>query len=220
MGKLIVFEGIDGSGKKTQLDLLLQILKKENISFKTMDFPRYDSYYGKIIGEYLNGKFGDVNKVDPYFIAITYAFDRLEVKDKIKAWLKDNIVICNRYVDSNKAHQGAKITDKKQRKRFIEWIDRLEYGINKLPRPDITIFLHISSKIVQSLIVKKRKREYIKEKKDIHERNIQHLKKSEEAYLEMSKSKNWKKIECMKNNKLLSKQEIHEKVWSALKKSI
>jgi len=216
-GKLIVIEGIDGSGKREQFNLLVKRLRENNLNVKTFDFPRYDSYHGKIIGRYLDGEFGDVNDVDPYFIAKEYASDRAEVREEMEQWLlKGNIAVCNRYVASNKAHQGAKIHDKDERKKFIDWVDDLEYNVNKLPRPYLTLLLHVPSEIAQQLVEKKRKREYTKQKKDIHEKNIEYLRNSENIYLELAKNKNWKTIECVKDNKLLLIEEIHDKVWKTI----
>lgn len=217
-GKLIVLEGTDASGKRTQFELLTKKIKKEKYKLITFDFPRYDSYYGKIIARYLNGQLGDLDKVDPYFISLAYAFDRLEMRDKIKKALKQGkIIICNRYVASNKAHQSARLEKKE---KFIDWLDNLEYKINRMPRPNLTIFLHVPYKISSKLASEERKRKYTKKKKDLHEKDKDYMKRVETIYLRLSKNKNWKKINCIKNNNILSKEEIHEKVWKAVKKVI
>ena len=214
-GKLIVLEGTDASGKKTQLGLLERRLKKEKHKTAVFDFPRYNSYYGRIIAKYLNGDFGKLDNVDPYFISLAYAFDRREARDKIKNALKKGMVICNRYVDSNKAHQASRLRDKEQ-KSFIEWINGLEYKINKMPQPDLTIFLYVPYNISSRLASKERERKYTKKKKDLHEKNKNYMKKTEAVYLKLSKNKNWKRINCTKNNKILSREDIHEMVWKAV----
>src|SRR3989344_2308491 len=111
-GKIIVIEGGDGSGKATQSKLLIEYLEKNSIPHAYLDFPNYSSFYGKLVGKFLRGEFGDLDSVSPYLASLTFALDRLSSKDTIENHLKaGKIVVMNRYATSNMAHQGSKIAD-------------------------------------------------------------------------------------------------------------
>lgn len=213
--KLIVIEGSDASGKKTQFDILYKKLKLKKKKIKTIDFPRYDSRFGKVIANYLRGEMGKLETVDPYSISLLYAFDRKEVAGEMHRWIKEgNIVLCNRYVESNKAYQSARFNKKNDRDAFIEWVDEVEYIIHKMPRPDLVIFLYVPLKVSQKLVEKKGYRKYVKgNKKDLHEKNIRYLKKVEEQYLALAKKEKWIIINCVEKNKLLPKEKIAEMIW-------
>jgi len=219
-GKLIVFEGMDASGKKTQLDLLIKKLKKKKDDVESVDFPRYDSKEGKKIASYLKGEIGTLNELNPYEIARLYAEDRLACRDLILKWLdQGKIVISNRYIASNKAYQGAKIRDNKERDSFINFIDELEYKKNNMPREDIVLFLYVPLDLSQKLLKKKGYRDYMKNnEKDIHEENLDYLKEVEKRYLEFSKNNKWHKINCTKDGEILSPEMISEKIFSIIKK--
>ena len=219
-GKLIVFEGMDASGKKTQLDLLIKKLKKKKDDVEAVDFPRYDSKEGKKIASYLKGEIGTLNVLNPYEIARLYAEDRLACRDLILKWLdQGKIVISNRYIASNKAYQGAKIRDNKERDSFINFIDELEYKKNNMPREDIVLFLYVPLDLSQKLLKKKGYRDYMKNnEKDIHEENFDYLKEVEKGYLEFSKNNKWHKINCTKDGEILSPEMISEKIFSIIKK--
>jgi dTMP kinase len=215
-GKLIVIAGIDGSGKATQADLLVKRLKEEDYDVVTTDFPQYGKYSATFIEKYLNGEFGTANEVGPYRASIFYAIDRYAASKQMYKWLEEGkIIVSNRYVSANKGHQASKIKDKDKRERFLEWLDNLEYNIFKIPKPDINILLNIPPEIGQQLVDKKRSREYIGGKKrDIHEADIGHLKGAAEVYLELvEKYDNWVRIDCVREGRLLSKEEIAKKVW-------
>src|ERR1700693_5391726 len=128
-GKLIALEGIDGSGKLTQLDLLARELDARGLATFRISFPRYESFFGKLVGSYLNGDFGALDAVDPHFSALLYAGDRLEAKSEIEAALSSGkIVLADRYIGSNMAHQSERVPPE-QRDEFIGWLKRLEYGL-------------------------------------------------------------------------------------------
>jgi dTMP kinase len=164
-GKLVVFEGIDGSGKTTQLDLLTEYLKERSIPFETIDFPRYwDSFHGKTVARYLKGDFGEVDSVSPYLISLAYSLDRATAKREMNVWLREGkIVLANRYATSNMAHQAAKLPEKK-RKEFLDWLYELEYRVNKIPKEDLVIYLHVPVATAHSLLINRGKRE-VNEKK-------------------------------------------------------
>jgi len=227
-GKLIVIDGTDGSGKATQTNLLVRKLRQKGYQVRIADFPQYGAKSAGLVEEYLNGEYGPSDKVTPYQASIFYACDRFAASFKIKKWLANGkIVISNRYASSNMAHQGGKIADPKKRKRFLKWLFELEYKIFNIPQPDLNIVLHVEVKIAQKLIDQKkfhsRNRDYIinGEKKDIHEADLKHLKNAEKIYLEIAKSfPRYTLIECVKNNKILAREEIHKLIWQKVKNNI
>ena len=221
-GKLVVIEGNDSSGKKTQSELLIKRLKKEGYKTAYFDFPNYNSKTGKKIAAYLRREFGNLDEVSPYFAASLYAEDRAASRDKIAKQLKQNkVVVINRYVLSNKAHQSVKIKDKKERENFFKWVNELEYKKNKLPEEDILVYLYVPVKIIVEWNKKRKKREYLKGKEDIHETNVIYLKKVEKQYLELvEKNKKYIKISCVEKNRALSVKDIHKKIWDIVKKII
>lgn len=212
-GQLVVFEGIDGSGKTTQLTLLKNYLDSTSIPNEVIDFPRYwDSFHGKTIAKYLKGEFGDVDSVSPYLISLAYALDRATAKKEMDKWLSDGkIVLANRYATSNMAHQAAKLSENK-REDFLSWLNELEYRVNKIPKEDLVIYLHVPVATARALLIKRGKR-------DIHEKKFEFLTNSEIMYKKLSRRfRHWVKINCVdKGGSMLSKEEIHKKTVSILK---
>jgi dTMP kinase len=142
-GKFIAIEGIDGSGKRTQLDLLARALESRGIPCVCVSFPRYDSSFGQLVAQYLNGDFGSLSAVDPHFSAMLYAGDRLEAKPELEAALSaGKTVLADRYISSNLAHQTARVAPK-QRDEFLRWLQRLEYSLYDLPAEDLVLFLRL-----------------------------------------------------------------------------
>jgi dTMP kinase len=225
-GKLIVIDGIDGSGKATQVRLLEERLKKEGVKIKTIDFPRYEeNFFGKLIREYLSGIYGDFIKVDPKLASILYAADRFESSAKIKEWLdKGFVVLADRYATANQIHQGGKISNLKKRKEFLDFLDKMEYDVFKIPRPDLVIYLDVPFEVSKVWLQKKvalRKKKYLKGRKDVAEDNLIHLKNSRESALLLAKqNKNWQKIVCCKGAVCLSPEQVSEQVYDIIKKHI
>jgi len=225
-GKLIVIDGIDGSGKATQTNFLAKRFKKEGFKVKTIDFPRYyDNFFGGLIGEYLSGKFGDFITVDPRIASVLYATDRFESGALIEKWLKEGfIVISDRYVSANQIHQGGKINSPKTRKEFLRWLDKMEYGVFKIPRPDLVIYLDVPFEISKMWLenkVSKRSKKYLKGRRDVAEDNLIHLKDSRESALYLHKTnKNWIKISCCKGNICMPPDGVHEKVFEIVRKRL
>ncbi|KKW23500.1 MAG: Thymidylate kinase [Candidatus Kaiserbacteria bacterium GW2011_GWB1_52_6] len=225
-GKLIVIDGSDGSGKATQTKLLYQRLKKEGIRVHTLDFPRYeDNMMGKLIGECIAGAHGDFLHSDPYVASVLYAADRFESKTQIQEWLFDgHIVVLDRFVSANQIHQGGKIAHPKKRKTFLKWLERMEYGVFGLPKPDFTIYLCMpigfSIQLLQNSAPKKRG--YLKKgAKDTVEMDIQYMKNAQKsAELLMKENRSWHKIVCAEGNTILPREVIHEKVYACAKKHI
>lgn len=210
-GKLIVFEGADGSGKTTQSKLLVDYLKIKKIPAVYISFPRYEeSIWAQMVKRYLLGEFGTLMQVDPYFASMLYAGDRFSASTQLKKWLNGGkIIVCNRYVGSNIAHMAAKI--KNQREKYIDWLEKLEYGENKIPQEDLVLLLHVPVAVSRKLMKGR--------KLDIHELDLVYLEKVISVYDDVSKNrKNWIKVECTKNGQILKPGEVHEKVLEVLRK--
>jgi dTMP kinase len=217
VGKLIVIEGNDGSGKATQSKLLIEKLEEKGVKTEYFDFPRYDNPCSSLVKNYLNGKYGSVDEVLAKVSSMFYAVDRYDASFEMKKALEENkIIICNRYVSSSMGHQASKIKDKKEREEFLEWLQDLEYNFFNIPKPDLTIFLHVDFLNNQKLIDNKGHRDYLGgEKRDIHE-DIKYIKSGGETYLELINKMNWIKIDCVKNNNLLSIEEINIKIMGVV----
>ena len=228
-GKFIVLEGIDGSGKSTQAKLLVKALKKEGYKISFIDFPQHGKKSAGLVDEYLIGKYGSAKEVSPYQASVFYTCDRYDASFKIRDWLKKGrIVIADRYIGSNVGHQGGKIKNDKERKKYLNWLYDLEYRIFKILKPDINFILEVKPKIAQSLSQKVTDKEKLAKKKvylgrikaDIHEKNLNHLENTEKAYLFAAKEfpKDFKVIKCIEKGKLLPPETIHKKIWNCLRK--
>ena len=159
----------------------------------------------------------------PKIASVLYAADRFETKDKIEKWLKKGyIVVANRYASANQIHQGGKISNTRKREAFIKWLAEMEYGVFKIPKPDAIFYLNVPIKVVLKLITernKSRSRKYLKEKTDVHEKDVKFLENSRKSALWLTKTqRGWIKIECVKNGILESRQNIHQKIYEKIKK--
>lgn len=211
-GKLLVFEGIDGSGKTTQIKLLLNYLKQEKLSFRHYSFPRYGVPWGKMVRRYLDGEFGDVGEVNAYLASVLYAGDRFAAASEIRKDLKTGkIVVCDRYVASNIAHQAAKMKSQDERSKFISWVEEFEYKQNKIPEEDLVVLLSMPAQVSQKLMKGK--------SKDIHESDGNYLAQVGKVYESLTtKKENWERINCMNNGKLKKPDEIFQDVLEILEK--
>lgn len=218
-GTFIVIDGTDGAGKSTQLRLLQRRLKQASVPVANIHFPQHGKPSAYFIDQYLNGKYGDVESggINVYAASLLYALDRFDAGQMIQKKMSAGMaVFADRYVSSNMGHQGAKIRDDKERKKYFQWIDHIEFALFKIPRPTLTIILHVPAKAAAALIEKKGARAYVGGiKKDIHERNVEHLRRAERAYLEIARlfPEQYRVIECAENGRLLSVDEIHERIW-------
>lgn len=212
-GKLIVFEGADGTGKTTQAKLLYKYLQKKKIPAVLTSFPRYDSAWGKMIRRYLDGEFGSTASVSPYLASLIYAGDRFLAKDQIKKWIDSgNFVICDRYVASNIAHQGAKISDKTKKEKFINWIEELEYRENQIPKEDLVILLTMPGNVAQKLMRGR--------VKDIHEQDSSYQARVANIFEELvEKRPNWVAVSNMEGSELRSFEDVHREIVGVLRKS-
>lgn len=191
--KLFVIEGLDGSGKSTQLDLLKNFLRDRGYSYEYLHFPRTEApYFGELIARFLRGEFGNLPDVDPYLVAILYAGDRRDASLRIRDWLDDGkVVLLDRYTYSNVAYQCAKIDDPSQQQRLMEWILNLEFKHFGIPRPDVNFFLDVPFEFTELKLSSLRSgddRGYLNGNIDIHEKNLEFQKKVRGIYLKMSQS--------------------------------
>ncbi len=218
-GKLIVIDGTDGSGKATQTKILVQKLQNLGKKVHMEDFPQYGKKSAGPVEEYLNGYYGSAEILGPYIPSIFYAVDRFAARDRIRQHLdKGYIVICNRYVTANMAHQGGKINNSAKRFKYFKWLFDLEYGLFKLPKPNLNLILHVPAKISYRLVNKKGPRFYIGSKKrDIHEKDRKHLEAAEKVYLQIAKKFKYPMVECYQNSVLFTPEQIHELIWNKIK---
>ena len=223
LGKLIAIEGIDGSGKRTQLDLLAAALTaaEGQHSVYSTGFPQYDSWFGKMVGQFLNGEFGTLDSVDPHFSALLYAGDRFEAKPKLELALRNGqIVLVDRYIGSNLAHQTARVPPA-QREAFRHWIEHLEYGIYDLPREDLILYLRVPPGEAQKLVAHKSPRSYTSAKQDILEASLRHLEQAAAMYDLLAREVPWVTIECFdaRRGAMRPAGEIAQEVLAAVTKA-
>ena len=207
---LIAIEGIDGSGKGTQAARVTQRLREQGRSVELLSFPRYEAtFFGGAVGDFLNGKFGNLDEVHPFLASLLYAGDRFESRDVLQAALDANdVVVLDRYVASNIAHQGAKVTGD-ERQQLIKAIQHLEHEIYGLPHADRTILLNLPVNVAQQLIAKKAKRSYTEKAADLQEADGIYLGKVQEVYQELaSHSNTWRTVECVQAGELRTLDEI------------
>lgn len=221
LGKLIVIDGTDGSGKATQTKLLVARLKLAGFSVETADFPQYGKKSAGLVEEYLNGKYGTAEEVGPYLASTFYALDRYDASFTIKKWLSEGkIVISNRYVTANMGHQGGKIKNAAARKEYFNWLYRLEYEMFSIPKPDLNIILHVPAAAAQKLVDNKGARAYVNGgKRDMHEADLNHLQNAEQVYLELAAAfPDFTLIECVRGNELMSPEKINNLIWDEILK--
>jgi dTMP kinase len=221
-GKFIVIDGTDGSGKATQTELLASRLRTAGLEVEIADFPQYNTKSAGLVEEYLSGKYGSPEEVGPYRASIFYAVDRYDASFKIRKWLDDGkIVISNRYVTANMGHQGGKINNPLERKHYFEWLDKLEYGLFNIPRPDLNIILYVPAEISQQLALGRDKLDWAGKTRDIHQESLDHLKKAERSYLEIAKSfPSFALIECTQNGQMRSREENAHSIWREVSRLI
>jgi dTMP kinase len=217
-GLLIAIEGIDGSGKHTQAKLLEHSVAAKGLSVFSTGFPQYDSWFGSLVGKFLNGDYGSLQTVDPHFSALLYAGDRFEAKPRIETVLNEGkVVLVDRYVGSNLAHQVARASAEK-RSEFLRWIEHLEYSIYGMPREDLILYLRVPPGQAQKLVGQKPERPYTRATHDILEKNLQHLEDAAEMYDMLSRSRPWATIQCYdaQNSSMRLPEDISVEVFNAV----
>lgn len=211
-GMLIVFEGIDGSGKATQAALLEQELRTEGRNVLHISFPDYKSESSALVRMYLSGDFGaDPSSVNPYAASLFFAMDRFaSFRMHWKSFYeKGGIVIADRYTTSNMVHQMTKYDSEEERKAFLNWLEDMEYEKLELPRPDVVILLDMPLQQSEELV---RKRAEAGGSMDIHEQHIEYLRRCHDAYQMLAARYGWTRISCVKDNALLTPETIAESI--------
>jgi dTMP kinase len=220
MGILITIDGLDGSGKQTQSEILFDRLKKDGIDTKLVSFPDYDSNSSALVKMYLGGEFShDPDAVNAYASSSFFAVDRFAsfVKDWKSDYEKGSVIIANRYTTANAIHQLTKIEGDKERKEFLDWLYDFEFNKLSIPSPDLTLFLEVPVEISLDLI-NKRSAETGREI-DIHE-NAGHLKRAYSAALFSAENLGWTTVHCADNGKMRTREDIADEIYKVVKERI
>ena len=223
MGKLFVIDGTDGSGKQTQLSKLKERLEKENIDYRVVSFPNYDSKTSTLVKMYLSGEFGtNAKEISPYIASTFYAADRYATFQKeFKKYYEDGgIILADRYTTANMIHQAGKIMDKAERKKYLEWLFDFEFNLYKLPIPTKVFFLNMPTEKAQELIKNRENKFSHNSEKDIHERDAKHLLDAYNAACDLAKEYNWNEVKCVKDDKIRTREDIHNEIYSSVIKEL
>ena len=218
MGALLAIEGIDGSGKGTQAGLLCETASARGYRVASFSFPLYDGNpFSRAVADYLNGEFGAADEVHPELAALLYAGDRLHARPRLLAALEQHdLVVCDRYVASNAAHQGAKLTGA-ARRRLLDWLEEVEYGEFALPRPDLVVLLDAPVALARELVGRKAARGYTTLEADIHEADAGHSGATREVYLELARRDGWRVVPtAAENGAVREAAEVAADVWSSV----
>ena len=188
--RFLVIEGLDGSGKSTQLKLLREHLEKHSLPYKYLHFPRLEEgVFGELIARFLRGEMGANDQVDPYLVSLIFAGDRADASSLIKQWMEEGmLVVVDRYVYSNIAFQCAKLEDLEEQEKLRDWILEFEYGYNQLPRPDLNLYLNVPFAFTRKQLNLERDgddRAYLKGERDIHEENLDFQERVRQVYLSL-----------------------------------
>jgi thymidylate kinase/thymidylate synthase ThyX len=218
-GLFLVIEGTDGSGKGTQFKLLKERLENEGYDVATFDFPQYDQPSSYFVREYLNGNYGTAEDVGPYTGSLFYALDRYQAAPAIREALKQGkVVLANRFTGSNMAHQGTKFNHAEERRGYFIWLDNLEFQMLKIPRPDKSIVLRVPAEIAQELVDQKETRNYTDKKRDLHEADLNHLKRAVDVYDDLCQlfPKDFMRVDCVRSGKLMGIDKVQEHLWKTI----
>ncbi|MBQ7230785.1 MAG: deoxynucleoside kinase [Oscillospiraceae bacterium] len=217
MGKLIVIEGTDGSGKSTQFRLLTQRVEAEGLEFRKLVFPQYAEESSALIRMYLGGQFGDKpSDVNAYAASAFYAVDRYASYKKVWGQWYENggLVLSDRYTTSNAVHQASK-EPQETRGEFLRWLYEFEYDKLGLPRPDLTIYLDVPTEYTEQLM---RSREAATgTSADIHEQDLEYLSTCRRMGRTAAEFYNWTVIECVRDGAMRTIEDIHEEIYSHVK---
>ena len=218
MGKLIVIEGTDGSGKSTQFRLLTQRLEKENTVFQKLVFPQYAEPSSALIRMYLSGEFGSKpTDVNAYAASAFYAVDRYASYKKVWGkWYEDGgLIVSDRYTTSNAVHQASKETGENQAE-FLKWLYEFEYDKLGLPRPDLTIYLDVPTDFTEQMM--RRREADTNTSADIHEQDLEYLATCRRTGKAAAEFYGWNVIQCVKDGNMRSIEDIHEEIYSLVVK--
>lgn len=216
-GMLIVLDGIDGSGKTTQTQLLCERLEALGHKVFTPNFPRYDKESSYFVRKLLKGDFEAKGSVNPHVASMFYAFDRMDAApEMLESLERGDILLSNRYTSSNVGHQGGRFDDTKERKAYYAWLDHFEYEQLGIPRPDVVLYLHVPVEVSVEMIHNRFLTSNM-EKKDIYESDVRHLRQAYKSYNEAAALFSyWKTIECMDKERFMSPEEVHERIWGVV----
>jgi dTMP kinase len=211
----IVIEGLDGSGKSTQIGLIENYFREQGTRTKFIHFPRTNTLiWGELISKFLRGDLGDIDTVNPYLVALIYAGDRKDAADQLMRWMKEgHVVIADRYLYSNIAFQCAKIEDRKEQVKLARWIKHFEYEYNKIPLPDLNLFLDVPFHFTEKSLGKRREgadRNYLNGATDIHEADLVFQQRVRDIYLEQVRlNTDFEQVGCADTEgRMLSPEEI------------
>ena len=219
MGKLIVIEGTDSSGKETQTKRLYERLAEKGINVKKITFPNYESPACAPVKMYLAGEFGETAlSVNPYPASAMFAVDRYASykKDWEKFYLDGGIVVTDRYTQSNMIHQASKIEDEDEKKKYMNWLMDLEFNKMEIPKPDMILFINMPFEFAQELMKNRENKITGEKKKDIHEKDPEYMRKSYINACEIAKSEKWTEITCVRDGRLKTIEEISDDIFNAV----
>ncbi len=221
-GLFIAIDGIDGSGKGTQVKRLITRLQDEKYASAFWTSPRYGKPEAFFIENYLRGEYGTKEEISAKAASLCFAMERFHSSREIRSILLENkILVSDRWTSANKGHQMAKLHSSEEKRAFLDWINEIEYDILRTPKPDHTILMNMPADIAYDLIAKKDERAYLNGKvRDIHEMDPAFLKASQEAFLfaaECDTKETWHVLDCVENGTLLSIEDMHEKLWKLVK---
>lgn len=220
MGKLIVIEGTDSSGKETQTKKLYERLANEVEKVRKISFPNYESPACEPVKMYLAGAFGDnALNVNPYPVSTMFAIDRYASykMDWESFYNAGGIIVTDRYTTSNMVHQASKIENIDEKSKYLGWLEDLEYNKMGIPKPDLVIFLNMPTEMAVKLMEARKNKVTGEEKKDIHEKDTSYLKKSYDNACDIAKKYNWQEIKCVENKRLKTIEEIGEEIYTLVK---
>ncbi|MCI9625265.1 MAG: thymidylate kinase [Clostridia bacterium] len=215
MGKLIVIEGLDASGKETQTGRLFERLQEAGVQTKKVCFPDYESDSSALIKMYLAGKFGsNPAAVNAFAASSFYAVDRYaSYKTQWESFYQGGgLVLADRYTTSNMIHQGCKIADLQERSAYLEWLKDYEYGRLGLPQPDLVLFLDMPPAVGMKLMAGRHNKAG-GETKDIHERSSSYLEETYHTALDVAQQQSWQRIPCSDGENPLPVEEIAQQIW-------
>jgi dTMP kinase len=218
VGALVAIEGIDGAGKGTQAARVAETATAAGFTVASFSFPLYDGNpFSRAVADYLNGEFGGADDVHPELAALLYAGDRFHARPQLVAALAESdLVVCDRYVASNAAHQGAKLTGE-ARTRLLDWLDEVEYGEFALPRPELVVLLDAPVALARELVGRKAERGYTTLEADIHESDAGHSGATREVYLELAARDNWRIVRAAGDDgEPRGLDEVAGEVWAAV----
>lgn len=219
MGILIAIDGVDASGKQTQTELLCERLQNIGKKIRKVSFPMYDSPSSILVKQYLAGDFGSKpSDVNAYAASMLFAADRFSTyrTDWGEDYKNGVIIIADRYVSSNMIHQAGKIADEEEKKRFLAWLDDLEFSKLELPRPDITFFLDMPAEFGQKLMQGRNNKITGGEQKDIHESDKSYLEASYKNALYVASQCGWERISCVEDGQVRDISQINDEMFSKI----